>query len=178
MSNDDGSTVGGVAVFRIDPANGVAIQLAGASGCITGDGTTGGAPGTCANGRALGYGYGMSVSPDGTSVYQATDAYDGAGLAIYHRKAPKPVLSGLHVSGHTGSLKDQVQAQRQCPRDLHVQRSGHRVSGRLVESGKAGANRFRFNGKVGGHSLGVGKYQVTATPVRGKAKKTRFTLKH
>lgn len=177
VSNDDGSTVGGVAVFRLNPATGVATQLAGASGCITGDGTAGGATGTCANGRALGYGYGMSVSPDGTSVYQATD-YSGAGLAIYHRKAAKPVLSGLHVSGHTGSLKIRFKLNVTALVTFTFSRGGHRVSGRLVENGKTGANLFRFNGRVGGHSLGVGKYQVTATPVRGKAKKTRFTLKH
>ena len=176
MSNDDGSTLGGVAVFRIDPANGVAIQLAGASGCITGDGTTGGAPGTCANGRAVGYGEGMSVSPDGTSVYQATD-YLGAGLAIYHSKAAKPVLSGLHVSGHKGSLRINYKLNLPDTVTFKFKRNGHSVRGKLVESGKLGANRFTFNGKLGGHHLGAGAYQLVATPARGKPKKTKFTLK-
>jgi 6-phosphogluconolactonase (cycloisomerase 2 family) len=175
MSNDDGTTVGGVAIFRLNPKTGVAAQLAGQSGCITGDGTAGGAAGTCANGRALGYGYGMSVSPDGTSVYQATD-YSGAGLAIYHRTAPEPVLSGLHVTGHKRSL--QINFKLNVP-DLVTftfKRNGHSLRGELLENGKAGSNRFAFNGKVGGHALGAGTYQLTATPARGKAKKTSFTL--
>ena len=176
MSNDDGSTVGGVAVFRIDPANGVAIQLAGDSGCITGDGSAGGATGTCADGRALGYGYGMSVSPDGTSVYQATD-YLGAGLAIYRSKAPKPVVSGLHASGHKGSMRISYKLNIPDTVTFTFKRNGHHVRGKLVESGKLGANRFTFKGKLGGHSLGAGKYQLVATPARGKATKTKFTLK-
>ena len=58
-----------------------------------------GTPGKCASGRALAVGYGMSVSPNGKSVYQATDAGTNSGLAIYlaGRPAP-PKLSGLHVS--------------------------------------------------------------------------------
>ena len=86
LANDSGSTVGGVAVFRLNKKTGVATQLAGNWGCITGDVTASGATGTCADGRALGYGYGMSITPDGKFVYEATD-YRGAGLAIYRRKA-------------------------------------------------------------------------------------------
>jgi len=90
ISNDDDTTAGGIAVFRLNPTTGVATQLSGKAGCITDDGSSGqgGLLGKCVDGKALGYGYGMSVSPDGRSVYQATD-YHGAGLAIYHRKIPK-----------------------------------------------------------------------------------------
>ncbi len=180
VSNDDTTTTGGLGIFLLNPSTGGATQLAGNAGCVTADGSTGsgGAPGKCANGRALGYGYGMTVSPDGRSVYQATDASSNAGLAIYHRKTAKPLLTGLHVSGHKGSLKISFKLNVPVLVAITFSKSGHRLSGRLVESGKAGANLFRFNGTVGGHALGVGTYQATATPVGGKPKKAPFTLAH
>jgi 6-phosphogluconolactonase (cycloisomerase 2 family) len=175
IANDNGSTIGGVAVFRLKPTTGVATQLAGNAGCITGDGSAGGATGTCTNGRALGYGYGMSVSPDGKSVYEATD-YSGAGLAVFRRQAAPPVLSSLHVAGHPGKLRISFKLSVPDLVKITFSRGGHALSGELVESGKAGANLFGFNGKVGGHLLGRGTYQATATPVGGRPKKTSFTL--
>jgi DNA-binding beta-propeller fold protein YncE len=184
LANSDSTTAGGVAVFLLDPTTGVATQLAGDSGCITGDGTTGegGAPGTCANGRALGYGYGMGISPDGTSVYEATDAV-GAGLAIYHRAAIQPKLLALRVAPSKLSLRKHKVKLRVSYRlnvadtvTFTVKRNGHRVRGKIVKSGKAGKNRFTLKGKIGGHKLGVGKYQLVGTPARGKPKKTRFRL--
>jgi hypothetical protein len=85
----DYQQAGGLAVFSLNRKTGVATQLSGNAGCITSDGTTGGPPGTCANGRAVKNGYGTSVSSDGRFVYQATDSSAYAGLAIYHRKALK-----------------------------------------------------------------------------------------
>lgn len=175
IANDDGSSIGGVAVLRLNPKTGVATQLAGNAGCITGDGSAGGAAGTCTNGRALGYGYGMSVSPDGKSVYEATD-YSADGLAVFRRKAAPPVLSSLHISGHVGKLRISFKLSASALVTIKFSRNGHSLSGRLVEKGNAGANLFRFGGKVGGHVLGQGTYQATATPVGGKAKKTSFTL--
>jgi DNA-binding beta-propeller fold protein YncE len=87
LSDDENE--GGVAVFSLNPKTGVATQLSGLNGCISTDGTSNGDAGQCANGRALSDGYGMSVSPNGKSVYQATDASSNAGLAIYRRKATK-----------------------------------------------------------------------------------------
>jgi Lactonase, 7-bladed beta-propeller len=176
--------IGGVAVFLLNPTTGGAIQLAGLAGCVTVDGSSGsgGTPGACTNGRALAYGYGMSVSPDRTSVYQATDANSNAGLAIYHRVAPPPVLSGLRVSPSKLSLRHKIRLRISYKLNVSgkvtftLKRSGHKVRGKIVKSGKAGANRFTFNGKIGGHKLGAGKYQLFATPAGGKAKKTKFTL--
>ena len=127
----------------------------------------------------------MSISPDGTSVYQATDANSNAGLAIYHRVAPPPQLSGLRVSPSKLSLtKHKHKVRLRISYKLSVadkvtftlKRSGHKVKGKIVKSGNPGANHFTFNGKIGGHSLGAGKYQLIATPARGKAKKAKFTL--
>jgi hypothetical protein len=170
--------VGGVAVFLLNPATGGTTQLAGTAGCVTTDGSTGygGPAGKCANGRALAYGYGMTVSPDGKSVYQAVDSGAYGGVAIYHRKTAPPVLSGLHISGRTGHLLISFKLNVPDLVTVTFSRGGHRLSGRLVEQGKAGANKFRFGGKVGGHLLGQGTYQATATPVGGKPKKTKFTL--
>jgi hypothetical protein len=175
ISNDDSSQAGGMGVFLLNPNTGVATQLAGKAGCVTGDGTSNGVAGKCADGRALGYGYGVSLSPDQRFVYQATDAA-GDGLAIYRRRAAPPALSGLHVSGRVGHLRISFKLSVPDLVALTFSKSGHRVPGRLVENGKAGVNKFRFAGKVGGHALGQGTYQVTATPVGGKPKKAKFTL--
>lgn len=178
ISNDDSVDAGGMGVFLLNPTTGVATQLAGKAGCVTGDGSSGqgGVPGKCANGRAVGYGYGVSLSPDQRFVYQSTDA-SGSGLAIYRRKAAPPVLSGLNVSGRVGHLRISFKLTVPDLVTLTFSKGGHRLPGRLVENAKAGADMFRFTGKVGGHALGQGTYQVTATPVGGKPKKTTFTLK-
>jgi hypothetical protein len=177
--------IGGVAVFLLSPTAGRATQLAGLAGCITVDGSSGfgGAPGKCTNGRALALGYGMGISPDGTSVYQATDANSNAGLAIYHRVAPPPQLTGLRVSPSKLSLRRHKVRLRISYKlsvvdkvTFTIKRSGHKVRGKIVKSGKAGANKFTFNGRLGGHSIGAGKYQLVATPARGKPKKAKFRL--
>jgi DNA-binding beta-propeller fold protein YncE len=185
ISDYGGNEIGGVAVFLLSPQTGVATQLAGLAGCITSDGSSGfgGQSGKCTNGRALGYGYGMTISPDGKSVYQATDADPDAGLAIYHRVAPPPQLSGLQVSpsrrslhGHKLRLRISYTLSVADKATFTIKRSGHKVRGKIVKSGSPGANGFTFNGRIGGHALGVGRYQLVATPAGGKPKKAKFTL--
>ena len=83
VSNDASGGGGGIAVFSLNQTTGVATQLSGLQGCITADGSSNGTASQCANGRALSEGYGMAISPDGSSVYQATDDSSHAGLAIY-----------------------------------------------------------------------------------------------
>lgn len=82
-----GALGAGFAIFERNKSTGALKQLGGKTGCITGDGASIAGARTCADSRALGYGYGMSVSPDGESVYEATDYR--AGLAIYRREAIK-----------------------------------------------------------------------------------------
>jgi Tol biopolymer transport system component len=43
-------------------------------------------------------------------------------------------------------------------------------------AGKQGANRRRFAGKLGGNALPRGRYRLTATPAKGKPKRTTFTV--
>jgi hypothetical protein len=50
------------------------------------------------------------------------------------------------------------------------------LGGNIVQSGKAGANHFTFNGKIGGHKLGPGNYQLTATPTGGEPDTVTFTI--
>jgi hypothetical protein len=318
VSDDDTATVGGLGVFSLNPVTGVATQLAGLQGCITADGSSGVTPGQCTNGRALGFGYGMTIAPDGRSVYQATDASSNAGLAIYARETapvchaaaaatsfgrsvavslpcldadgdavsrsivlgpahgtlsainasagtatytpaagfsgtdgftfaasdgvnssapvtatitvgPQPAVSGLRVSPSRFSLAGRnvngrcVKPTKKNKRNKHCRRAvslrisytlnvadtvtltvkrldpGRLVKGRcvrptkknrkhhkctrlinlrgqIVMSRNAGANLFTFHGRIGGHSLGPGTYQLIATPASGQPRKVTFKL--
>jgi 6-phosphogluconolactonase (cycloisomerase 2 family) len=84
---DDNQIGGGVAVFSLAPPTGIASQLEGLAGCITSNGQSNGKPGECGVGRALNGGYGMSLSPDGSSLYEATYYTPDAGLAVFQREA-------------------------------------------------------------------------------------------
>ncbi len=45
-----------------------------------------------------------------------------------------------------------------------------RMRGSLAVTGKSGSNRFTFNGRIGGHRLGPGRYRLTVTPtINGQA---------
>jgi hypothetical protein len=50
------------------------------------------------------------------------------------------------------------------------------VPGELVKSGATGDNTFTFDGKIGGHKLGPGSYQLTATPTGGKPSQISFKI--
>jgi hypothetical protein len=51
-----------------------------------------------------------------------------------------------------------------------------KVRGKLIKSGKAGKNSFTVNGKIGGHKLGPGTYQLIATPAAGTPQKVTFKI--
>jgi hypothetical protein len=51
-----------------------------------------------------------------------------------------------------------------------------RVSGTLTQHGAAGGNTFTFNGKIGGHTLGRGSYQLTGVADGGNAQKFTFRI--
>ena len=50
------------------------------------------------------------------------------------------------------------------------------VNGQLVKTGHAGANRFTFDGKIGGHKLAPGTYRLIATPAGGKSQTSTFAI--
>jgi parallel beta helix pectate lyase-like protein len=50
------------------------------------------------------------------------------------------------------------------------------VPGKLTFAGQAGANRSTFNGKIGGHQLGPGAYQLIATPAGGSSSTVTFKI--
>ncbi|MBV9607259.1 MAG: galactose mutarotase [Solirubrobacterales bacterium] len=51
-----------------------------------------------------------------------------------------------------------------------------KLHGRLIKVGKAGANRFVWNGAIGGRELGPGTYEITATPAGGSPQAATFTI--
>jgi len=81
---------GGVAVFALNRATGEATQLPGLEGCVTTDGSSSGVPGVCTDGTALAGTYSVAVSPDGASVYVASQA--AGALSVFSRETA-PVCS-------------------------------------------------------------------------------------
>lgn len=50
------------------------------------------------------------------------------------------------------------------------------LRGKIGKRGKAGTNSFSFNGRLGGHTLGPGSYELRATPTGGKPKTATFKI--
>lgn len=50
------------------------------------------------------------------------------------------------------------------------------VGGKVVKTGSSGANRFVWNGKIGGHELAPGSYELTATLADGASQTVAFTI--
>ena len=48
--------------------------------------------------------------------------------------------------------------------------------GKLTLAGHAGANQSTFNGKIGGHQLGPGTYQLITTPAGGSSRAVTFKI--
>jgi 6-phosphogluconolactonase (cycloisomerase 2 family) len=93
--SDRTNITGGLAVMSLDSSSGVANQFPGLAGCLSSDGTSDTLdPGTCTNDRATAEGYGITVSPDGHFVYQATESDTNAGLAIFKRATAPACNSG------------------------------------------------------------------------------------
>lgn len=64
---------------------------------------------------------------------------------------------GRKVKGRCAKQTKKNHKQLRCSRLVAV-------PGSITLVGKAGANAFTFTGKIGGHKLGPGSYQLTATP--------------
>jgi FG-GAP repeat len=99
-----------------------------------------------------------------------------------------PVLSRLRISpariGRRGGRVSFVLSEPARVR-FRVQRAGRRhhyasLKGALSRPGVAGANGFRFSGRLRGHALPPGRYRLVATPMdaarnTGAARSVRFT---
>lgn len=71
-----------------------------------------------------------------------------------------------HQSGRKGSggrCATPTTANRHAPKCTRSMT----LPGSFTLTGNAGANRFRFAGRLGGHKLSVGKYELLATPSAG-----------
>jgi hypothetical protein len=75
-----------------------------------------------------------------------------------------------------------------CVKPTKANRNVHKCSrlvvlpGRFTRAGSAGANSFRFTGRLAGHKLQPGKYQLVATPnvgaKTGRAASAPFQIVH
>jgi hypothetical protein len=82
------------------------------------------------------------------------------------RQVAGRTVNGRCVKPTTGNRK-----QRKCARLVNV-------PGTLTLAGQAGANQFSFKGKIGGHQLGSGAYQLIATPAGGISSTVMFKIAH
>jgi hypothetical protein len=81
----------------------------------------------------------------------------------------KREVTGREVKGRCVKPTKNNRKQRACTRPVNV-------PGTLTLTGQAGANKFAFNGKIGGHQLGPGAYQLIATPTGGSSSMIRFKI--
>jgi virginiamycin B lyase len=83
--------------------------------------------------------------------------------------ALKRKVSGREVNGRCAKPTNKNRTHSKCTRLLNLR-------GKITLVGKSGPNRFTFNGKIGGHAIGPGTYQLIATPTGGKQRKATFKV--
>ena len=76
--------------------------------------------------------------------------------------------AGRKVNGKCVAPTTNNKHKKRCTRVINVR-------GKLVKTGNAGANRFVWNGRIGGHSLVPGSYELIATLVDGASQTVTFT---
>jgi hypothetical protein len=76
---------------------------------------------------------------------------------------------GRTVNHHCVKQTAKNRVRPKCTRVVNLR-------GKIVQRGKAGANRFAFNGTIGGHKLSPGTYQLIATPADGGARTVTFKI--
>src|SRR5581483_8295114 len=70
----------GISIFDRDPQTGLLTQKTGTTGCINNDATNG-----CASGRALNGAYAIRITPDGNTLFVASE--NDNGVAVFHINA-------------------------------------------------------------------------------------------
>jgi hypothetical protein len=106
-------------------------------------------------------------------------------VAATFTATPAPRFSSLTVSPRNFSLAGR-RVNARCVKQTHKNRKHRRCTrpvalpGTLTLTGKQGTDTFTFNGRLGGHRLGPGSYQLTATPTAsgavGSPRATAFTI--
>ena len=91
---------------------------------------------------------------------------DGATIVTFTLKRNSP---GRKVNGKCVKQTGKNKHKKLCMRLV-------KVSGNILKTDKLGASSFTFNGKLGGHKLGPGTYQLTATPTGGKPQTVTFKI--
>jgi hypothetical protein len=81
----------------------------------------------------------------------------------------KRQVPGRKVNGRCVKPTKNSRKHPTCPRLVNV-------PGTLTLAGQAGANQSAFNGKIGGHQLGPGAYQLIATPAGGSSSQVTFKI--
>ena len=76
---------------------------------------------------------------------------------------------GRQVNGRCVKLTSKNTTHKRCRRLINLR-------GKIVKSGRVGGNHFTWDGKIGGHTLRPGNYQLVATPTRGNATKATFKI--
>ncbi len=84
-------------------------------------------------------------------------ALNGAATVTFTLKRLEP---GRKIKGRCVKPSATNRKQPKCTRLVDV-------SGKIGRTSIAGANRFTFNGKIAGHTIDPGTYQLTATPAAG-----------
>jgi hypothetical protein len=81
----------------------------------------------------------------------------------------KRQVTGRKVNGRCVKPTTKNRKHRKCAQLVNV-------PGELRLAGQAGANQSTFNGKIGGHQLAHGTYQLTATPAGGSSSTVTFKI--
>jgi hypothetical protein len=76
---------------------------------------------------------------------------------------------GRKVNGRCVKPTKKNKTHKKCTRTV-------KVKGSITQNGNAGTNTFTFNGKIGGHKLGPGTYNLIATPTGGTPQEITFQI--
>jgi DNA-binding beta-propeller fold protein YncE len=123
-------TAGAVTILDRDTASGALTQKPGTAGCVSDDGTGG----LCRDGTALDGASHVALSPDGKSVYVASDVSNA--VAIFDRDPPAAVPTDKvapRISGFSLSRKRFRVGKTRAP-----------ISARRRHRGSPSGSRFRF----------------------------------
>jgi hypothetical protein len=154
------------------------FAVVGAANCPTGGGGPGGTDGVAPSMTSLAFsnaafrplrsGGSIAAAARGTRVFYQLSEPASVGFRV-ERAAP-----GRRVGRRCARPTRSNRARRRCTRWV-------RVRGSFTHAGAAGANSFRFSGRMRGRALRRGKYRLVGTPVdaagnRGKPARRGFRI--